>query len=71
MVQKKSLMEILYCIFLIIAIACYYYLYIRLPYEMAKKRHRDTTAWILIFIFITPLWGAILLYILGDNQDYR
>lgn len=68
-------MEVFQIVLLVPIIAffyCFFYcFYIRLPYDMAKKRHRDTAAWILIFIFITPLWGAILLYILGDNQDYR
>ncbi|MBR2501737.1 MAG: hypothetical protein IKB68_04615 [Rikenellaceae bacterium] len=46
-----------------------YLLFIYLPMKMARKRGRSAFGWILIFWILNPLWGAILLLILGDSQQ--
>ncbi len=37
---------------------------------MAQKRHRNVAAWVLLSILGTPLLMAIILLVLGDNNDY-
>lgn len=44
-------------------------LYILLPICMAKKRRRNPVGWTILFLILTPLWGAILLLILGDSKE--
>ncbi|MBQ7042721.1 MAG: hypothetical protein IJN66_08470 [Muribaculaceae bacterium] len=36
---------------------------------MAKKRGRNPVGWVILFWILTPLWGAILLLILGDSKE--
>ena len=43
-------------------------LYIALPIKMAKKRGRSAIGWVLVFFMITPLWGSIVLCVLGDSK---
>lgn len=43
-------------------------LYILLPRSMAKKRGRSTIVAIILFVFLTPLWGAVVLLLLGDSK---
>lgn len=45
------------------------WLYFILPRKMARKRGRSATGWMLIFWIISPIWGAILLNILGDSSE--
>ena len=45
------------------------WLYIFLPAKMARKRGRSTIGWILLFWFISPLWGIIVLLVLGDSKQ--
>lgn len=45
------------------------WLYIFLPIKMAKKRGRSELGWVLLFWLISPLWGAILLLVLGDSKE--
>lgn len=42
--------------------------YIYLPVKMAKKRGRSAVGWVLVFFIISPLWGSIVLGILGDSK---
>lgn len=44
-----------------------WFFYIRLPRKMARKRGRDPLGWMLLFWFISPLWGVIILLIAGDK----
>ena len=44
-------------------------LYILLPIYMAKKRRRNPVGWTILFWILSPLWGAILLLILGDSKE--
>ena len=44
------------------------WLYIFLPVSMAKKRARSALGWVLLFLIISPLWGVILLLILGNKK---
>lgn len=43
-------------------------LWIFLPINMAKKRGRSQFGWCVVFFIITPIWGAILLAIVGDKD---
>lgn len=45
------------------------WLYIFLPAKMARKRGRSTIGWILLFWIISPLWGIIILLVLGDSKQ--
>ena len=44
------------------------WLYIFLPVSMARKRGRSALGWVLLFWIISPLWGVILLLILGNKK---
>lgn len=50
-------------------VALMYWMLFYLPITMAKRRGRSPIGWVLLFWFITPLWGAIALKILGDSRD--
>lgn len=52
----------------IIAIILILWLYIFLPVRMARKRGRSAIGWVLLFWIITPLWGIIVLLVLGDSK---
>jgi threonine/homoserine/homoserine lactone efflux protein len=45
------------------------WLYFLLPRKMARKRGRSVLGWTLLFWFISPIWGIILLLILGDSKE--
>ena len=53
----------------ILALIFILWLYIFLPARMARKRGRNTIGWILLFWIISPLWGIIVLFILGDSKQ--
>lgn len=40
-----------------------------LPVRMAKRRGRSAGGWLVMSFFITPLWAAIGLAILGDSKE--
>lgn len=40
-----------------------------LPVTMAKKRGRSAGGWLALSFFITPLWAAIALAVLGDSKS--
>lgn len=50
-------------------VALMFWLLFYLPITMAKRRGRSPIGWVLLFWFITPLWGVIALMILGDSRD--
>lgn len=52
-----------------IAIIIALWLYIFLPAKMARQRGRSTIGWILLFWIISPLWGIIILLMLGDSKQ--
>ena len=52
-----------------IALFLLWFFYIRLPRKMARKRGRDPLGWMLLFWFISPFWGAIILLIVGDSSE--
>jgi len=37
--------------------------------NMAKKRNRDQVAWVVLSLIISPLLGAILLLLVGHNEE--
>ena len=43
-------------------------LWVFLPIKMAKKRGRSKFGWCVVFFIITPIWGSILLAIVGDKD---
>lgn len=61
--------ETITIIAIIIALILILWLYIFLPAKMARKRGRSTIGWILLFWIISPLWGIIVLLILGDSKQ--
>lgn len=61
--------EIVSIIAIIIALIFILWLYIFLPVKMARKRGRSTIGWVLLFLIISPLWGIILLLVLGDSKQ--
>ena len=46
-----------------------WYFWVRLPAQMARKRGRSALGWVLLFWFLSPIWGVILLLIAGDSQE--
>lgn len=44
------------------------WLYIFLPARMARKRERSVIGWILLFWILSPLWGIIILLVIGDSK---
>ena len=50
-------------------VALMFWLLFYLPITVAKRRGRSPIGWVLLFWFITPLWGVIALMILGDSRD--
>ena len=56
-------------IVVIIALVLVLWFYIFLPARMARKRGRSILGWILLFWIISPLWGIIVLLVLGDSKQ--
>ena len=54
---------------IIIALILILWLYIFLPAKMARKRGRSPIGWVLLFWIISPLWGIIVLLVLGDSKQ--
>lgn len=52
---------------IIIALILILWLYIFLPVKMARKRGRSAVGWVVLFWIISPLWGVIVLLVLGDS----
>lgn len=46
-----------------------WYFWVRLPAQMARKRGRSALGWVLLFWFLSPIWGVFLLLIVGDSQE--
>lgn len=46
----------------------WFWIWFFLPANMAKKRGRSPIGWIILFWIITPFWGIIALFILGDSK---
>jgi len=46
-----------------------WYFWVRLPAQMSRKRGRSALGWVLLFWFLSPIWGVILLLIVGDSQE--
>lgn len=61
--------ETITIIAIIIALILILWLYIFLPAKMARKRSCSTIGWILLFWIISPLWGIIVLLVLGDSKQ--
>lgn len=40
-----------------------------LPVTMARKRGRSVGGWLVLSFFITPIWAAIVLALLGDSNE--
>jgi uncharacterized BrkB/YihY/UPF0761 family membrane protein len=61
--------ETILIIAIIIALILILWLYIFLPAKMERKRGRSAVGWILLFGIISPLWGIIVLLVLGDSKQ--
>ncbi len=46
-----------------------YLFYIRIPINMAKKRHRDPLGWVLLSFVVSPLLVYIILLCVGDSSS--
>lgn len=66
---EETITIIAIIIAIIIALILNLWLYIFLPAKMARKRGRSTIGWILLFWIISPLWGIIVLLVLGDSKQ--
>ena len=53
---------------IIVALALVYYVYIGITLKMAKNRHRDPLAWILLSLLVSPLLTWIILLVVGDAE---
>ena len=53
---------------LILSLGFWIGLWFILPIKMAKKRGRSKFGWVVVFFIISPLWGSILLAIVGDKD---
>ena len=53
----------------IIALIIFLWFYVFLPTRMARKRERSALGWVLLFWILSPLWGIIILLILGDSKQ--
>lgn len=65
---EDTFLTIVAAIFISIMSLLALWLYIFLPVSMAKKRGRSALGWVLLFWIISPLWGVILLLILGNKK---
>lgn len=54
---------------IIIALTLFFLFYIFIPAKMASKRGRSVLGWVLLFWIISPLWGIIVLLVLGDSKQ--
>ena len=54
---------------IIIALILILWLYVLPPAKMARKRGRSAIGWVLLFWIISPLWGIIVLFALGDSKQ--
>lgn len=64
--MAEETISIIPAIILLILIS---WLYIFLPAKMARKRGRSTIGWVVLFWVISPLWGIIVLLVLGDSKQ--
>lgn len=61
--------ESIFIIAVILALIIVLWLYIFVPVKMARRRGRSAIGWILLFLIISPLWGVIVLLVLGDSKQ--
>lgn len=61
--------ELVDIIAMVIALILILWLYIFLPIKMARKRGRSAFGWVVLFGIISPLWGIIVLHVLGDSKQ--
>ena len=61
--------ETISIIAIIIALILILWFYIFFPAKMARKRGHSTIGWVLLFWIISPLWGIIVLLVLGDSKQ--
>lgn len=66
---EEQLLLLLYIIAIFGILILFLWLYIFLPAKMARKRGRSALGWVLLFWIITPLWGIIILLVLGDSKQ--
>lgn len=51
----------------LLAILIIYYLYVKIPMEMAENRGRDPYKWLIVSIFFSPFVAIFLLWLLEDR----
>ena len=46
-----------------------YWIWFGLTIKMAKKRHRDPLGWVILSLFISPIWVWIILLMAGEKKN--
>ena len=61
-------MELLIIAGIVLSILLLIHFWILLPIKMARKRSRDPLGWVLIFWLLSPIWGILILWLVGDRR---
>ena len=47
------------------------WIYVLLPADMARDRHRSAFGWVLMSLLFSPVLACLLLWLLGENPNQR
>jgi hypothetical protein len=53
----------------IAALLFFWFFWVRLPAQMARKRGRSVLGWVLLTWILSPIWTVIILLIVGDSSE--
>lgn len=53
---------------IIVIVLLVLWLWVYVPARMARRRGRSAVGWVLLFWVITPFWGMVALWVLGDSK---
>jgi hypothetical protein len=67
--NETTIIAIVILLLIIVMILFAAWLYIFLPIGMAKKRGRSVIATLLLFWFLSPIAGILILLIIGDAEN--
>ena len=68
-VDSDAWMYVLMALCVIPVLYACYWIWFGLTIKMARKRHRDPLGWVILSLFITPIWVWIILLIAGDKGE--
>ena len=66
--QMVWAMVVLYIFIALMALLYLFFIRFYITYRMAKNRHKDPTIWVLISLFVSPIFTWIVLFLIGDEQ---